>query len=62
MIPIKTQAELEGMRASCRRTAVLLRELTQRIVPGVTTAELDGWAAARILELGGRSAFKGYHG
>ncbi len=62
MIPIKTPADLERMRASCRRTAALLSELLRRIVPGVTTAELDAWAAERILELGGRSAFKGYHG
>ncbi len=62
MIPIKSAADLERMRASCRRTATLLSELMRRIVPGVTTAELDAWAAARILELGGRSAFKGYHG
>ncbi|MEI7436507.1 MAG: type I methionyl aminopeptidase [bacterium] len=62
MIPIKTPADLVRMRASCRLTATLLQELMQRIVPGVTTAELDVWAAARILEMGGRSAFKGYHG
>ncbi len=38
----------------------ILHDLEERVRPGVTTAELDGFAEARIREVGGVPAFKGY--
>lgn len=42
--------------------ARVLAELTQMIVPGVTTAEVDARAEQRLREAGAEPAFKGYHG
>lgn len=62
MIPIKTPAELERMRASNRIAAEVLRALVAHTRPGVTTAELDAFAAAEMARRGARSAFLGYRG
>jgi methionyl aminopeptidase len=40
----------------------VLDELARAAVPGVTTAELDRLAAARVRALGAEPAFLGYHG
>ncbi len=50
------------MRTACRLSAVLLREVAAKVGPGVTTGELDAFAAERIRELGVKSAFFGYGG
>ena len=50
------------MRQACRLSALVLAEVTARIRPGVTTGELDAFAAERIAELGVVSAFFGYGG
>ena len=42
--------------------AQVLSELVDRVVPGVSTGELDEYAEKRIHELGGEPAFKGYRG
>ncbi len=62
MIPIKTRAELAGMRVACRLSAQVLAEMAAQIVPGITTGELDEFAARRMRELGVKSAFFGYGG
>ena len=62
MIPIKTAAELERMRVACRLSAQLLAEVAAQVRPGATTGELDAFAAARMRELGVKSAFFGYGG
>lgn len=62
MIPIKTAAEIEGMRIACRISAEILAEVAAAIQPGMTTAELDAFAAERMQTRGVKSAFLGYGG
>jgi methionyl aminopeptidase len=50
------------MRAAGRLVGEVLTELASKVAPGVTTADLDALAEARILAAGGTPAFKGYHG
>ena len=50
------------MRAAGRLVGEVLSELTARVAPGVTTAELDEVAEELIREAGATPAFKGYHG
>ena len=61
-ILIKTAAEIEKMR----RSGIALRKvhdaLAPIVVPGATTMDLEKVAVAKIAELGGTAAFKGYHG
>jgi methionyl aminopeptidase len=62
VIVCRSAAELEKMRAAGRLVGEVLTELTARVAPGVTTAELDELAEARIRRAGAVPAFKGYHG
>lgn len=62
MIPIKTPAELKSMRTACRLSAEILAEVAAQVRPGTTTGEIDAFAAARMRELGVKSAFFGYGG
>ncbi len=61
-ILIKTTAEIEKMR----RSGIALRKvhdaLAPIVKPGATTMDLEKVAVAKIAELGGIAAFKGYHG
>lgn len=59
---IKSQAEIAAIREACRIAAVVLEEIGSQVRPGVTTAELDLFAAERIAARGARSAFLGYRG
>lgn len=62
MIPIKTPAEIEQMRKSCRAVYEIREELRDALVPGVTTRDIDQLAAKLIKEQGGVSAFLNYRG
>ncbi len=62
MIACRSQGEIARMRAANALVARVLVELRDLVKPGVTTAELDGHAEARILDAGAVPAFKGYHG
>lgn len=62
MIKVKTQAELERMRGSCRIAATVRDAVAKVIRPGVTTLELDEYARELIGKLGAKSAFYGYRG
>ena len=62
MIPIKTSSEIAHMRTACRLSAEVLAQMASRVAPGVTTGELDAFAAKRMQEMGIKSAFLGYHG
>ncbi|MDO8340526.1 MAG: type I methionyl aminopeptidase [Candidatus Woesebacteria bacterium] len=59
---IKNQGEIAGIRAACRIAATVLEEIGAQVRPGITTAELDVYAADRIKARGARSAFLGYRG
>jgi methionyl aminopeptidase len=60
LIPIKTPAEIEKMRAAGRAAAIVLDRLTRLVAPGVTTGEIDRAAGEYMAELGCKSAFLGY--
>lgn len=60
MIIIKTARDLELMRPACRIARQVLDEVCAFIRPGVTTREVDAYAASRIKAYGARSAFLGY--
>lgn len=62
MIPIKTPAEIERMRASCKVAAEILRTVAAMVEPGRTTKELDDAAGELIARHGGKSPFLGYKG
>jgi methionyl aminopeptidase len=62
VIICRSAAELEKMRGAGRLVGEVLTELTARVAPGVTTAELDEIAEQRIRRAGAIPAFKGYHG
>jgi len=59
---IKTPQEIEKMRVS----GIALRKVHDAIAPhvvaGASTMDLEKIAVAKIEELGGKAAFKGYHG
>ncbi len=59
---IKSTAEIELMRESARIVAIVLKEIAERVEPGMTTADLDAYAEARIRQLGATPSFKGYCG
>jgi methionyl aminopeptidase len=60
MILIKGEREIEAMRASGEVAAAVLDEVSAFIQPGVTTREIDEFAAQRIKAHGAKSAFLGY--
>ena len=62
MIVCKSPVELERMRAANALVIAVLSELRDLVAPGVTTAELDRVAEARVHEAGAVPAFKGYQG
>jgi methionyl aminopeptidase len=57
---IKTERDLESMRPACAVASTVLNEVAAFIQPGVTTKEVDDFAAGRIKALGAKSAFLGY--
>ncbi|NES07438.1 MAG: M24 family metallopeptidase, partial [Okeania sp. SIO2F4] len=61
-IEIKSEREIEIMRQSCKIVATVLKEISQIVKPGMTTADLDAYAEKRIREMGATPSFKGYHG
>jgi methionyl aminopeptidase len=60
MIILKTERDLEAMRPACAVAASVLEEVAAWIQPGVTTRDIDQYAAARIKAFGAKSAFLGY--
>lgn len=61
-IEIKSAPEIEIMRQSGKIVATVLKEISQLVKPGMTTADLDAYAERRIREMGATPSFKGYHG
>jgi methionyl aminopeptidase len=59
-IKIKTPDELKLMRSSCAVAAEVLEDIGAFIKPGITTQQVDDFAAAQIKARGGKSAFLGY--
>jgi methionyl aminopeptidase len=59
-IKIKSEDELKLMRSSCVVAAEVLEEIGAFIKPGVTTQQVDDFAAEQIKARGAKSAFLGY--
>lgn len=57
---IKTERDLQAMRPACVVARTVLDEVSEFIQPGVTTREIDQYAASRIKHYGAKSAFLGY--
>jgi methionyl aminopeptidase len=57
---IKNERDLQAMRPACQVAATVLEEVAAFIAPGMTTGQVDEFAAARMKEHGARSAFLGY--
>jgi len=60
MILLKNARDLEAMRPACVVAQRVLSEVSDFIQPGVTTRQIDQFAAARMKYYGARSAFLGY--
>ncbi len=60
MIVLKTERDLESMRPAGAVAGAVLEDVVGYIKPGVTTREIDQFAAERIKSYGAKSAFLGY--
>ncbi|HKS35953.1 MAG TPA: type I methionyl aminopeptidase [Verrucomicrobiae bacterium] len=60
MIVLKSERDLDAMRPACAAASTVLDELSAFVRPGVTTREIDDFAASRIKHYGAKSAFLGY--
>ncbi|TAL00171.1 MAG: type I methionyl aminopeptidase [Verrucomicrobia bacterium] len=60
MIILKTERDLELMRPACAVAGAVLNDVAAFIRPGVTTKQVDEFAASRIKHYGAKSAFLGY--
>jgi methionyl aminopeptidase len=59
-IIIKSEQDLELMRPACSLAGTVLNEVAGFIRPGVSTRQVDVYAAERIKCYGAKSAFLGY--
>jgi len=62
VIVLKTRSEIVLMRQAGRIVAEVLHLLRERVVPGVTTLELDRFAESECIKRKALPAFKGYGG
>jgi methionyl aminopeptidase len=60
MIVLKSDRDLALMRPACVLAQTVLDEVCEFVRPGLTTKEIDQFAAGRIKHHGARSAFLGY--
>ena len=60
MIILKSERDLEAMRPACAVASTILNEVSSYIQPGVTTRQVDEFAASRMKHYGAKSAFLGY--
>ena len=61
-VEIKSAEEIAVMRQSGKIVATVLKEISELVQPGMTTADLDAYAEKRIREMGATPSFKGYYG
>jgi methionyl aminopeptidase len=61
-IVIKSTQEVEMMRRAGKVVAEVLKLLSERAVPGITTKELDSTAGRELSKWNARASFKGYMG
>jgi methionyl aminopeptidase len=60
MIILKNDRDIESMRAAGSVAGAVIQDLCAWITPGITTKEIDAYAASLIKSYGARSAFLGY--
>src|ERR1700690_118517 len=60
MIILKSERDLELMRPACALAGRVLDDISAFIKPGLTTRQVDEFAATRIKAHGAKSAFFGY--
>jgi methionyl aminopeptidase len=60
MIILKNERDLEAMRPACTLAGTVLDEVAAFIQPGVTTRDVDEYAASRTKHHRAKSAFFGY--
>ena len=60
MIILKSERDLEAMRPACAVAGTVLEEVAAFVQPGVTTKDVDEFAASLIKQFGAKSAFLGY--
>jgi methionyl aminopeptidase len=60
MTVLKNERDLALMRPACVLAQTVLDEVCEFIQPGVTTKQIDAFAAERISSYGAKSAFLGY--
>ena len=60
MVALKSERDLALMRPACVLAQTVLDEVCDFIRPGVTTKQIDAFAAERIRGYGAKSAFLGY--
>ena len=61
-VQVKTQPQLAFMWEAGQAVAAALQAAAEAVAPGVSTAELDAVARARIAAAGAIPSFLGYHG
>jgi methionyl aminopeptidase len=59
-IILKSAVDLEAMRPACRVAGSVLDDVAAWVQPGMTTRDIDDYAATRIRHYGAKSAFLGY--
>ncbi|MDB6131412.1 MAG: Methionine aminopeptidase [Verrucomicrobiales bacterium] len=60
MIILKNERDLEAMRPACTVAGSVLEQVAAFVKPGLTTREVDEFAASLIKSYGAKSAFLGY--
>ena len=61
-IEIKSQREIAIMRQAGQIVATVLKEISEQVLQGMTTGDLDAYAEKRIREMGAVPSLKGYQG
>ena len=61
-IEIKSEREIAIMRQAGKIVAIVLKEISELVQPGMTTADLDAYAENRIREMNAVPSLKGYRG
>ncbi len=59
---LKTAAQIEGIRKSCHLTRDILDQVTERIRPGISTEDINGWVDAMTRAGGAIPAPLNYRG
>ena len=62
MITLKNPTQIDGIRSSCKLLAELFLKIEEIIKPGISTWDVDRFAAEFIHKNGGNAAFLGYGG